>query len=72
MFATDLMRQQEELQRIEEMRQEQMRRRQELDMRYTSHNYMLNPTLILQQKSHSSCTTFIQRAMITHGIQYIY
>ena len=32
-FLTDLMRQQEELKRLEEMKNEQIRRRQEMDMR---------------------------------------
>ena len=33
-YSSDLMRQQEELRRIEEMRNEQMRRRQEFDSRF--------------------------------------
>ncbi|XP_060067487.1 non-POU domain-containing octamer-binding protein-like isoform X2 [Ylistrum balloti] len=40
-IRADLLRQQEELQRIEEMRQEQMRRRQEMDMRRQDDNRMV-------------------------------
>lgn len=38
-LIVDLMRQQEELQRIEEMRMEQMRRRQEFDTRFNIDSY---------------------------------
>ncbi|XP_033741112.1 non-POU domain-containing octamer-binding protein-like isoform X2 [Pecten maximus] len=40
-IRADLLRQQEELQRLEEMRQEQMRRRQEMDMRRQEDNRMV-------------------------------
>ena len=49
-FYTDLLRQQEELKRLEEMKNEQIRRRQEMDLRYLCPpTYKEGDILILMQ-----------------------